>query len=203
MGFFIPTIMKTAIIVLLAIAAVFIFVQAYVAKTTSDTEHQEYELIESDGIFEIRYYPSAVMASVALDGNYRNSSGTGFRILAGYIFGSNSEDIKIPMTAPVHMIQDSSGYFMSFVMPSAYELDKLPVPDNGQVRLHESSPAHMASVRFDGFANDEKIEKYKARLRNYLESKDISYTEPFIYLGYNPPYQMVNRRNEVVVKIDY
>lgn len=203
MGFFIPGIMKTAIIILLSLAAIFIFVQAYIAKTTSDTEQQKYEVLDRDGNFEIRYYPTAVMASVALDGSYSNSSGTGFRILAGYIFGSNSEDTKIPMTAPVHMGQDSSGYFMSFVMPTAYELEKLPVPDNGQIRLHESSPAHMASVRFDGFANDEKIEKHKAELRAYLESKDISYTEPFIFLGYNPPYQMVNRRNEVVVKIDY
>jgi hypothetical protein len=61
----------------------------------------------------------------------------------------------------------------------------------------------MASIRFDGFANDEKIEKYKGKLRGYLENKGISYTEPFIYLGYNPPYQMVNRRNEVIVQIDY
>lgn len=203
MGFFIPTRMKTAIIILLALAAIFIFVQAYIAKTTSDTEQQEYEVIEQDGDFEIRYYPSAIMASVSVDGNYSNSSGTGFRILAGYIFGSNSENLKIPMTAPVHMSEDSSGYFMSFVMPSAYELEKLPVPDNGQVRLHESSPAHMASVRFSGFANDEKIDQYKKQLRRYLEKNEISYTEPFIFLGYNPPYQMVNRRNEVMVKIEY
>ena len=195
--------MKTAIIILLAIAAIFIFVQAYIAKTTSDTEQQKYEVIEKDGNFEIRYYPSAVMASVALDGNYNNSSSSGFRILAGYIFGSNSDDIKIPMTAPVHMSQDSSGYFMSFVMPSAYDLDNLPVPDNGQVRLHESKPAHVASIRFDGFANDEKIEMHKTKLRSYLDANDISYTEPFIFLGYNPPYQMVNRRNEVMVKIEY
>lgn len=89
------------------------------------------------------------------------------------------------------------GFFISANM------DNLPVPDNGQVRLHESSPAHMASIRFSGFASDEKFEKHKTELREYLESNDISYTEPFIYLGYNPPYQMVNRRNEVVVKINY
>jgi hypothetical protein len=195
--------MKTTIIILLAVAAIFLFVQAYVAKSISDTEQQAYDLIESDGNFEIRYYPSATMASVAVDGSYSNSSGTGFRILAGYIFGSNSEDIKIPMTAPVHMEMDSSGYFMSFVMPSNYNLDNLPLPENGQIRLHDSSPAYMASIRFDGFANDEKIEKYKGKLRGYLENKGISYTEPFIYLGYNPPYQMVNRRNEVIVQIDY
>jgi hypothetical protein len=195
--------MKTTIIILLAVAAIFLFVQAYVAKSTSDTEQQKYEVIESDGIYEIRYYPSATMASVAVDGTYGNSSGTGFRILAGYIFGSNSEDVNIPMTAPVHMEMDPSGYFMSFVMPSAYDLNNLPLPDNGQIRLHESKPAHMASVRFGGYANDEKIEKHKEKLREYLKSKEIVYSEPFIFLGYNPPYQTINRRNEVMVKIKY
>lgn len=194
--------MKTTIIIFLAIAAVFLFVQAYIAKSTSDTEHQQYEVIETDGSFEIRYYPSAIMASVSVDGNYNNSSGKGFRILAGYIFGSNSEDMKIPMTAPVHMQLDSTGNYMSFVMPSDYDMDILPDPDDDQIRIHESSPAHMAAIRFGGFANDEKIEMHKSKLREYLESKNIAYSEPFIYLGYNPPYQMVDRRNEVIVKIN-
>jgi hypothetical protein len=195
--------MKTAIIIFLALAAIFVFVQAYMAKTTSDTEQQKYEVIESDGNFEIRYYPSAIMASVSVDGSYSNSSGVGFRILAGYIFGSNSEDMKIPMTAPVHMQQDSSGYFMSFVLPSGYTMDNLPVPDNGQIRLHESNPAHMASIRFGGFASDEKIEEHRESLLNYLLERGIAFEEPFTFLGYNPPYQMVNRRNEVMVKIEY
>lgn len=179
------------------------FVQAYVAKSTSDTEQQKYDVIESDGNFEIRYYPSATMASVAVDGTYSNSSGTGFRILAGYIFGSNSDDLKIPMTAPVHMEMDSSGYLMSFVMPSGYNLENLPLPENGQIRLHESQPAHMASVRFGGYANDEKIASYKDKLRKYLDSRGIIYSEPFIFLGYNPPYQTIDRRNEVIVNIEY
>ena len=195
--------MKTGIIIILAIAALFLFVQAYIAQNTSDTEQQEYELIENDGIFEIRYYPSAIMASVSVEGNYKSSSSAGFRILAGYIFGSNSEDLKIPMTSPVHMEMDSSGYFMSFVMPSGYNMNNLPVPDNGQIRLHESTPSHMATVRFGGYANDEKIEEHRIKLREYLDSKNITYTEPFIFLGYNPPYQVANRRNEVMVKINY
>ena len=58
--------MKTGIIIILAIAALFLFVQAYIAQNTSDTEQQEYVLIENDGIFEIRYYPSAIMAACLL-----------------------------------------------------------------------------------------------------------------------------------------
>lgn len=194
--------MKTAIIIILAILSVAIFVQANIVQSSEVTEQQEYEIIENDGQFEIRYYPAAIMASVSIDGGYNSSSSSGFRILAGYIFGSNSKDLEIPMTAPVHMQRDSSGYFMSFVMPSGYNMDNLPIPDNGQVSLHESTPAYMATVRFGGFANDEKIEKHKEKLRKHLDDKGIAYTEPFVFLGYDPPYQTINRRNEVIVKID-
>lgn len=195
--------MKTALIIVLAILAILVFVQAYVSRSSKDTEQQDYEVLEQDGDFEIRYYPSATMASVSIDGDYRNSSGAGFRILAGYIFGSNSDNTKIAMTAPVHMQEEGEGYFMSFVMPSGYDTSNLPLPDNGQIRIHRSEPAYTASIRFGGFANDEKIEEHRESLRNYLLERGIAFEEPFTYLGYNPPYQVVNRKNEVMVRIEY
>lgn len=195
--------MKTTIITILALLSVAIFVQSYIVQSMDDTEQQDYEVIGKEGQFEIRYYPSAVMASVNVNGDYGSSSGNGFRILAGYIFGSNSEEQKIAMTAPVHMHDGLDGYEMSFVMPSGFDTTNLPVPDNGQIRLHNSAPAYTATVRFDGFANDEKIEAHKQKLATYLTDKGVVYSEPFVFLGYNPPYQMVDRRNEVMVKIEY
>jgi hypothetical protein len=195
--------MKTIIIISLGILAVLLFVQAYLVKATNDTEQQKYEVMESHQDIEIRYYPSATMASVDMQGNYRGSSGSGFRILAGYIFGSNDEEKKIAMTAPVHMKESEQGYSMSFVMPSGYDTSNLPVPDNARIQIHNSEPAYTASIRFGGFSNDEKINEHKEKLKQWLEEKGISYTGPFTYLGYNPPYQMTNRRNEVMVRIDY
>lgn len=195
--------MKTIVITILGILAIFVFVQAYVTQSTNNTEQQEYEVIETDRKFEIRYYPSATMASVDVNGTYRNSSGSGFQVLAGYIFGSNDEDKKIAMTAPVHMKEGDAGFAMSFVMPSGYDTSNLPTPDNSNIRIHESIPAYTASIRFGGFASDEDIEINKQQLIEYLDEKEISYSGPFTYLGYNPPYQMTNRRNEIMVKIAY
>lgn len=195
--------MKTAFIIILGILTTFFFVQAIIASNTDDTEQQDYEVIESDGEYEIRYYPAATMASVDVSGAYGSSSGQGFRILAGYIFGSNSTDEKIAMTAPVHMEQGNGGYNMSFVMPSGYDTTNLPTPDNGKIRLHESAPAYTATIQFDGYSNEEKIEAHKQKLISYLKESKIEWTGPFVFLGYNPPYQMVNRRNEVMVKISY
>jgi hypothetical protein len=75
--------MKTALIIILGLSAIFFFVQARVVSSTDDTEQQEYEVIESEGKFEIRYYPSATMASVDVSGEYSSPSSQAFRILAG------------------------------------------------------------------------------------------------------------------------
>jgi hypothetical protein len=194
---------KIVLVIFFVILAIFLIVQVYASKSSEGTEQQEYEVIESNGDFEIRYYPEATMASVNVSGEYKNSSGAGFRILASYIFGGNSSDQKIAMTAPVHMAQQEQGYTMSFVMPSGYDPENLPSPDNKSILLHDSESAYTAAVRFGGFTSEEKIEAYKQKLMAYLDERQIEYTEPFVYLGYNPPYQLTNRRNEVMVRIQY
>jgi hypothetical protein len=49
-----------------------------------------------------------------------------------------------------------------------------------------------------GWADDTKIEKYKEKLKAALDAEGITYTNRFYYLGYNPPFEVFNRRNEVV-----
>lgn len=195
--------MKTALFIILGILVIAVFAQAGIVQNAEKTEQQKYELIKQDGPVEIRFYPSAIMASVTVTGEYKQTSGKGFRILASYIFGSNSEEEKIAMTAPVHMEQKDDGYRMSFVMPSGYDTSMLPVPDDSQIQIHQSEEVYTASIRFGGYASDDKIELYKQKLIEYLDQKSISYEEPFTYLGYNPPYQTVNRRNEVMIRINY
>lgn len=166
------------------------------------TEIQRYEVLKSDGVFEIRYYPPAVLASVNMRGGYDDTRNQGFGTLAGYIFGGNEANMKISMTAPVRMSETDNT--MSFVMPSQYSLDALPAPDNRNVRLHTSEPSVVAVVRFSGWANERKIAEMKGRLSTWLEQSGYRHNQKFEYLGYNPPYQMVNRRNEVVVPLlDY
>ncbi len=163
------------------------------------TEVQSYEVLKVEGAFEVRYYPPAVMASVKMNGGYDNTRNQGFGTLAGYIFGGNEENMKISMTAPVRM-SDSDGT-MSFVMPSQYSLDALPTPDNRNVQLHTSEPSVVAVVRFSGWASERKIGEMKERLASWLEQTGYQHNRKFEYLGYNPPYQMINRRNEVLVPL--
>jgi hypothetical protein len=168
------------------------------------TEEQPYKVVLKKEKFEIRYYPEAIFATVKSPGeSYRSGSSTQFRRLAGFIFGGNSESRQIPMTAPVYMEKTEGGSTMHFVMPKAYSLENLPRPLDSGIEIAKSEPAYYAAYAFGGFAGEEKILKAEAELRELLRQSGIKTTGNFKYLGYNAPYEVFNRRNEIVVAVEY
>jgi hypothetical protein len=196
--------MKIALMIVGIIAAVFIVFQIYTTMSTSKSETQAYKVIQIEKEFEIRHYPSATMALVTSSlKSYRELGNTGFRKLAGYIFGGNKENKRIAMTSPVHMEISDTVSSMSFVMPTSYNKDNLPQPNNSEIKIKVSEPEYVAALQFGGFATTSRIEKHEAQLKKLLEDKGISYYGNFRYLGYNPPFQLFGRRNEVIVAIHY
>ena len=105
------------------------------------------------------------------------------------------------MTSPVAMELDDS-ITMKFMIPNDLNPDELPTPDNKQVKFIKESEKFVAAIEFGGWANDSKIEKYKIELISYLKENNIKHLNKFSYFGYNPPYEVINRRNEVIVELD-
>ena len=169
----------------------------------SSIEKQKYKLVQSQKEYEIRHYPSAMMATMYGSANsYKQMSSPGFRTLAGFIFGGNDSNTKISMTAPVHMDINDSVSAMSFVMPSKYDEQSLPRPTDSRVKLEKSQAEYVAVLKFGGYASDDKIARYSEKLRTELEKKGISYSGNFRFLGYNPPYQFIGRKNEIIVSVN-
>lgn len=196
--------MKYLFISLIVLAALLLITQIMIARSTDTTEQQPYTVLVSEGAFEIRHYPEALMASVETqDTSWRGEANGNFRRLAGYIFGNNQEEKKIAMTAPVHMEKSEQGSRMSFVMPASMTMEDLPHPKDGSVRLSKSSADTVAALRFGGFASEQTIREKSDELLRLLQQKGITVRSHVRYLGYNPPYQVVNRRNEVVVSVDW
>ena len=167
-------------------------------------EKQKYRLVQSEKVYEIRHYPPAMLATIYSSAkSYRQISTPGFRALAGFIFGGNESNTRISMTAPVHVDINDSTSSMSFVMPSKYDEQSLPTPRDSRVKLEKSQAEYVAVLKFGGYANDEKIARYSDKLRKALEKKGISYSGNFRFLGYNPPYQFIGRRNEIIVSVDW
>ncbi len=194
--------MKVFIVIVAIILVAVLTIQGVTLKSSNDIEQYKYTVIETfDGV-ELRKYDKALFSSVVLkDSAYDASANNGFRILAGYIFGGNDRNEKIAMTSPVVM-EMGDQMKMSFMVPSDKLKDELPKPNDSRVFQEERAESVLAAITFDGWASDEKIEKYKKELIEVLNSKGIKYQEPITYMAYNPPYQLVNRRNEVVVRVE-
>ena len=188
----------------LLILLLLIAVPILLSFTKTSIEKQKYRLVKKEKEFEIRFYPPAILATTrSAVKSYRELGSSGFRKIAGYIFGNNESSAKIAMTAPVHMDINDKGSSMSFVMPSQYTLDKLPRPVDSRVELHESAAVYMAAIEFGGYANDEKIKQYADRLLEALNRNGIKTIGNPTFLGYNAPYELIGRKNEVVIAIEW
>ncbi|MBK8636495.1 MAG: heme-binding protein [Saprospiraceae bacterium] len=195
--------MKIFLVILLIAFVLFLAFQIYTFMSTKKSETQPYTIIKNEDQFEIRHYPAATMAQISSTSkSYRDLGSSGFGKLANYIFGGNSDKKQIAMTSPVHMNIGDSISTMSFVMPSNFTKEDLPTPNNAEVKIQISEPENVAVIKFDGFASTSKINEQKAKLEKLLQQQGISYYGNFRYLGYNPPYQVLGRRNEVIVSIN-
>jgi hypothetical protein len=105
------------------------------------------------------------------------------------------------MTSPVQMDINNESSSMSFVMPKGYSASNLPIPNDSGVKIQQSADEYVAAIRFGGFVNEKKLNIYENKLLKILLEKGITTIGNCRYLGYNPPYQLFGRRNEVIIRI--
>lgn len=186
-----------------------------------DIEEPDFTLVQEDRAFQLRDYPTLVVAEVTHSGSRREASGASFRRLAAYIFAQDrpaggeaiamtspvlqdrtASDEPIAMTAPVLEDRPSAeGWRMRFVMPSQYTLATLP-PAPEDITLTEIPARRMATVRFNGYARPAEIAAMERELAQWVAAKGLTSTGDFEYAFYDAP--MVPgpmRRNEVMVQI--
>lgn len=188
--------------IVLGLVVVFFGFQAYTTMSTKGTPQQPYSVLRTIGDMEVRRYPEALTASVQRSGTtYKEISSPGFRSLAVYIFGGNEGGKKIAMTAPVHMELGADSSRMSFVMPADLTMDSLPRPNDPNVHLQRVPEEVVAVLRFGGFSKDEKIAAHAAELLQQVSAAGLEPIGPVRFLGYDPPWQLLARRNEVVVAV--
>jgi hypothetical protein len=180
------------------------------------TETPKYYVIKKQNEIEIRRYPACIQAEVVIDEKqYKSAVEKGFKVLAGYIFGNNVSKQKIDMTSPVQASQSEkiamtkpvtvtgeSSFTVAFIMPSAYTLETLPQPKDSQIQFRLIPARSLAAIRFSGFFRQDKIQKNKQRLGQWLKEQGIETEGDFIVAGYNPPWVPgFLARNEILISI--
>lgn len=182
----------------------------------SHVEQPDYKIVTSEENIEIRDYSPMILAEVEVSGERKQAISAGFKILADYIFGNNTSNKKMEMTAPVtHELnekmamtapvlqeQHSDKWKVKFVMPKEYSLETLPKPNSKEVVLISLPARRFAVIRFSGLADDESIKQHSEELDAYIVSKKLKPIGPTILAFYNPPWTMpFLRRNEVMIEI--
>ena len=151
-----------------------------------DTPEPPYKTLDQLGPVVIRQYGPRIAAETTIEGDEFAARSTGFRRLAGYIFGANHARTSIAMTAPVAQVPGSVAatigmtapvaaestspgvWEIRFFMPPNFTLATLPVPDDASVHLVQLPAETYAVLRFSGFASVQAIHNRTAKLLETL-----------------------------------
>ena len=166
----------------------------------------EYVVLEKVGDLEIRQYPILIVARTRVEADFEDAGNLAFRRLAGYIFGGNSGQQKISMTAPMTIAPESHGegaYWISFFMPVEYELADLPEPTDGMVEITRLPALKMAVVAYQGNWSEENYNAHKERLMTLLAGSRWTVSGESVWARYNSPLRpSFMRSNEVMVPVE-
>ena len=206
--------MKKTWTMITSIIALFLIVGVLAGPVISNVEKPDYKIIQSEQNIEIRQYEPMIIAEVEVDGKREDAIRDGFRLIADYIFGNNTVEQNISMTAPVQQKEKiamsspvqqqlaGKSWQISFVMPSEYSMESLPVPNNNRVRLKEILAKKFVVIEFSGSNSNENVIGHENQLMKYIKANQINIIGSPKYAFYNAPLTLpLLRRNEVMIEI--
>lgn len=175
---------------------------------SSGPENPKFTAEEKQGQdYEIRTYQATKWMSTTVSGmQWDTAMNTGFKRLFSYIQGNNQNKVSVDMTAPVSCRVDpgdgptcESNFTVSFYIPEKLQ-DNPPEPKDPQLFV-EHRKEFTAYVRtYGGFSNEKMKREEHLKLLESLQRDGVQYVDkPFYTAGYDSPFKLTNRRNEVWV----
>ena len=107
------------------------------------------------------------------------------------------------MTTPVHMERGDEKSSMEFVLPREFSFKNIPKPINSEVKVYESENLFYAAISYSGYTNADKEKTVIKKIKSKLFEKNIEIIGKEKVLVYNSPYKFFNRRNEIIIPINY
>lgn len=155
--------------------------------------------------YEVRTYHATNWVSTAVTGMEQDPAfNTGFRRLFKYIQGNNDKKCKVEMTAPVSCMIDpgagpacESTFTTSFFIPEEHQADP-PKPTDEDVFIEHRKEFTVFVRVYGGFTNSNSSHEELLKLMESLKRDGMKFVEaPFYRAGYDSPFKLANRRNEV------
>jgi hypothetical protein len=202
-----------------ALATAIVLSSVLGANLTMAIEEPKFVTVLKEDAFEIRRYPSLVVATTQVPGDMDAASNRGFRTIADYIFGNNvattaGASAKIAMTAPVTVVpvlpaasaatsdMAAEQWQVQFVMPGQYRLDTLPRPKNEAVTLRELPARTTAVLSYSWLNSETKVQQKIEVLRAWMKARQLEPLGAPRLARYDPPWTPpMFRRNEIQIDI--
>ena len=163
-----------------------------------------FEVLDKQGQIEIRRYAKHLLATVRVSGDFADVGRRAFRPLFNYISGDNRSEEKIAMTAPV--LQQPTGkrnqWLVSFVMPSEFDQNSLPIPASELVRVSAQPAMLMAAIEYRGGWSQDRYRENEAYLLNAVTGLSLQVCGESRWARHDPPFMpWFMRKNEVLVPL--
>ena len=164
-----------------------------------------FERTDQLGEVEVRNYERHLLASVDVDGSFKDAGNAAFRPLFRYISGRNADEQEIAMTAPVIQSasrKDDAAWTVSFVMPASLLKTGAPRPNTERVEIVERSEQLIAALPYSGSWRVGLFEENKKELIQQLERSPYSICGEIMWARHNAPFTpWFLKKNEVLVPV--
>jgi hypothetical protein len=187
------------------------------AAPLSAIESASYEVLHSDGAFELRDYAAQIRVETEVEGSFKQAGNRAFSDLFAYISGDNQQQQKIAMTAPVSqdtsekiamtspVTQSSSEaglWRIGFLVPAQYTAETVPLPTNRAVKLREVPASKMVAVRYTGTWSSDNYDKQLQALRSWMKEQSLKAAGEPTWARYDSPFKpWFLRRNEILIPV--
>ena len=162
-------------------------------------EEADYETVYQTKQFDVRSYGERLVVQTS----YGDQNG-GFRKLFNYISGSNDSAEKIAMTIPVTQSDLGEGMVMQFYLPSKFNKESTPNPDDRSLEISTIDAGYYAVMKFSGRSNEKNFNKHSEILKKELVKENIKIIGPSIKATYNGPFTLPRfRRNESMFLVSW
>ena len=187
-------------------------------------EQPKYEIVKIYKGFELRRYAPYIVAETVVSGKFDDAGNKAFRILFKYISGDNLKKTEIPMTAPVNQSpaiesgekiemtapveqtpdgENSDSYVFSFIMPSKYTLDTLPIPADPRIKLRQVKSRLLAARTYSGTWSEKRYRENETALLEAVKAAGFTAVGEPIFARYNSPFSLwFLRKNEVLLEVE-
>ncbi|CAN8069012.1 unnamed protein product [Agarophyton chilense] len=178
----------------------------------------EYRVLCSYDGYEIREYPTVIVATSSMNPSTQESEATEvesasamgktFNTLAGYLFGKNENKTAMKMTTPVVLDKGAQEETMSFIIGEYNSVQEVPKTLDDSVTLREEVGKTYAVLEFSGYVTQGEAKRQRKKLLSLIARDGIQTTQEgnstYKCLIYNGPSTLPSRRrNDMMIEVVY